>query len=150
MDSSGKWGRTDMKCTMPAGRQGFTIIEVLVGLTIFITLLSIGYVTVLGIERRAPINATVSTLIADLRGEQTKAMTGLDQGTYSISIPAYTVPTNIALTTTFPGSVITFTKGSGDISGYSSGGNTVTITQTLTGEHKTITVNRYGAVTSIQ
>lgn len=130
--------------------RGFTIIEVLVVLTIFLTLLGIGYVSVVGIERRAPITATVNTFIADLRGQQTKAMTGEDPGSYSISIPAYTVPTNITLTTTFSGSVITFTKGSGDISGYSPIGNTVTITQTLTGEHKTITVNRYGAVTSVQ
>lgn len=144
MDSSARWGRTNMK------RVGFTIIEVLVVLTIFITLMAIGYINVIGIERRAPITATVNTFIADLKEEQTKAMTGENQTNYSLSIAAYTVPQNIVLTTTFPGSVIIFAKGSGDIVGFSDGNNTVTITQSLTGEHKTITVNRYGAVTQIQ
>lgn len=127
--------------------RGFTIIEVLVVLSIFITLISIGYVSVVGVQRRAPIESTVQTFIADLRGEQTKAMTGENQPSYSLSLSDYPVPANILLTTTFPGSVITFTRGSGDIV---EGARTVTITQRLTGEHKTLTINRYGAVTSIQ
>jgi prepilin-type N-terminal cleavage/methylation domain-containing protein len=130
--------------------KGFTIIEVLIVLTIFITLLGIGYVSVVGIERRAPIGATVTTLIADLRGAQTKAMAGVNQESHGISLAEYSVPENIAITTTFPGYVVTFARGSGDIIGFSQGNNTVTVTQTLTGEHKTIIINRYGAVTEIQ
>lgn len=127
--------------------RGFTIIEVLVVLVIFITLLSIGYVSVVGIERRAPIGTTATTFIADLRGQQTRAMTGENQNSYSISIADYPVPANITMSTTFPGSTISFAKGSGEIV---EGTNTVTVTQTLTGEHKIITINRYGAVTQIQ
>lgn len=154
---------------------GFTIIEVLVVLTIFITLLGIGYVSVVGIERRAPITATENTIIADLRGQQTKAMTGnartgsspdsygvhFEQNSYTLfkgvaynaSDPTNTVtelPTNVTLSWTLPNASLIFTKGSGDVSGYSAIGNTFTITQTLTGEYKTITINRYGAVTDIQ
>lgn len=131
-------------------RNGFTIIEVLVVLAISITLITIGYVRAVGIERRAPIGATVDTLIADLRGLQTKAMTGVWPRTYRMRLPDYPVPDNITITTTFPGSVIEFTKGSGDVAGFIAGNNTVTVTQTLTGEKKTITINRYGAVTSVQ
>lgn len=130
--------------------KGFTIIEVLVVLSIFVTLLAIGYVRMVDIERRAPISATVNTFIADLRGQQTKAMSGVEQTSYILSIASYPTSANISISTTFPGSVITFTKGSGDVAGYSSGANTVTITQNLTGEHKTLTINQYGAVTSIQ
>ncbi len=147
-----------MKKRQPAGplrrveasRQGFTIIEVLVVLSICITLIAIGYVRAVGIERRAPIGATVDTLIADLRGLQTKAMAGAVQDTYRMSLTAYPADEHITITTTFPGSVIEFTKGSGDVAGFVPGNNTVTITQTLTGEQKTITINRYGAVTSVQ
>lgn len=130
--------------------KGFTIIEVLVVLVILITILSIGYISMVGIERRAPIGATVTTFIADLRGEQTKAMTGVNSNSFIISIPDYPVPSTITMTTTFPGSVITFTRGSGEVTGFSPGNNTVTVTQNQTGEHKIITINRYGAVTSIQ
>lgn len=160
---------------MKATRIGFTIIEVLVVLTIFITLLGIGYVSVVGIERRAPIAATENTVIADLRGQQTKAMAGnartgfapdsygiqfsqnaytLFKGaTYNAGDPTNTVtalPASVTFSWTLPGASVIFAKGSGDVSGYSALGNTVTITQTLTGEFKTITINRYGAVTDIQ
>lgn len=135
---------------MKGTRLGFTLIEIIVVFGIVATLLGTGYVRVVGIERRAPVTATVNTFIADLRSVQTKAMTGVDKNSYSISIADYSTPENITISTTFPGSVITFTKGSGDIAGFVPGNNTVTITQTLTGEHKIITINRYGAVTSIQ
>ncbi len=138
---------------------GFTIIEMIVALSIVATLFSIGYVRMVGIERRVPVTATVDIFIADLRGQQTEAMTGVNRSTYGISIAGssytagssvITLPTNITIHTTFPGSVIVFTKGSGEVEGYSSGANTVTITQNLTGEHKTLTINQYGAVTSVQ
>ena len=127
--------------------KGFTIIEVLVVLSILITLLGIGYVSMVGVERRAPIGATVTTLIADIRGVQTKAMTGADQQQYTLDLATYSIPANITITSTYPGLLITFMKGSGDIA---EGNNSITITQTLTGEHKTLTVNTYGAVTQVQ
>lgn len=150
MASSVRSDGINMKKSHPADRQGFTIIELIVALGIFATLTAIGYIRSVDIERRAPIGATVDTLIADLRGMQTKAMTGAYQNSYTISIPSYPAPANISISTTFPGSVIEFVKGSGDIAGFIAGENTVTITQTLTGESKTISINRYGAVTSVQ
>jgi len=135
---------------MKGTERGFTLIEIIVVFGILATILGIGYVRAVGIERRAPVTATVNTFIADLRGEQTKAMTAVNQNSYSISIADYSTPENITISTTFPGSVIAFTKGSGDVVGFAPGNNTVTITQTLTGEHKIITINRYGAVTQVQ
>lgn len=59
--------------------------------------------------------------------------------------------TGLALSNTFPPSgptgEIVFEKRSGEVSGYISGSDTITITNTQTGEQKTITVNRYGTVT---
>lgn len=160
---------------MKSTRAGFTIIETLVVLVVFIALIGLGYINIVGTERRAPITATVDTLVGDMRGQQTKAMTGDSQtgstsADYGIYFQAnsYTlfkgtsynagdmanavtpIPTYVAISTTLPGSSVIFTKGSGDVAGFSSSGNTITVTQTLTGEHKVISINRYGAVTQIQ
>ena len=156
-----------MKKAMPAGRQGFVLVELIIVVGIIATLFTIGYVRVIDIQRRVPLNATVDTLVADLRGQQTKAMTGETEGvggpdSYGIAFQAtsytliptnavVTLPTNITFSAvTFPDASVVFTNGSGDVGAYTDGANTVTITQTLTGEHKTITVNRYGSVTSVQ
>ncbi len=134
--------------------QGFTFIEILVVMGMVGILLALGTVRVADIGRRAPLTSTVTTVLADLRGAQTKAMAGANQTSDTISIGTthYTVdssvislPDHITMTTTFPGSVIEFTKGSGDVAGFTPGSNTITVTQELTGEAKTITINRYGA-----
>lgn len=161
---------------MKGTRLGFTIIEILVVLGILATILSIGYVSVVAIQRRAPLSATADVLMGDLRGQQTKAMTGDTQtgaasdryGIYfqsnayilfkgssynpSDTTNAITpLPTNITVSAvTFPGSSVIFAKGSGDVVGFAQGGSSVTLTQNLSAEHKKLTVNRYGAVTSIQ
>lgn len=155
---------------------GFVLIELVVVLGIIATLFSIGYVRLTAVERRAPLGATVNTVIADLRGQQTKAMTGATQGgavgdsygiyfqanaytlfkgtTFAGGDPAnatFSLPTNITFSSiALPASSVAFTKGSGDVAGYSTTSNTVTLTQGLTGEYKTITINRYGAVVSVQ
>ena len=160
---------------MKATRSGFTIIEIVVVLGILATLLSIGYISAVNIQRRAPLSATVSVLMGDLRGQQTKAMTGDTQtGTTGDSYGIYfrpdayilfkgsgynpsdtanavtPLPTNIIVSTAFSGSSVVFAKGSGDVAGFSQGSSWVTLTQNLSGEHKTLTVNRYGAVISLQ
>lgn len=135
-------------------RSGFTIIEVLVVVAIFAALVGLYVVRVTGIERRAPLSATVDTIISDLRSQQTRAMVGAARGVgITFQASAYTLvpgnsvvslPTNITLSPA--GSSMFFANGSGDVSGIT----TLTLTQTLTGEQKTITINRYGAVTQVQ
>ncbi len=172
MDSSARSGGINMNKI----QRGFTIIEIIVVLGILATLLSIGYVRFTDIARRAPLSATVETVIADLRGQQTKAMSGyagggtvaddygvyFDTNSYTLfkgsayptgdSANAITVlPEYITFSSVvFPDSSVVFTKGSGEVSDYSASGNTITLTQTLSGEQKTITINRYGAVLSVE
>ncbi len=135
-------------------RRGFTLIEIIVVTGIIATLTGIGYVRVLGSERRAPLTATVDTVISDLRAQQTRAMTGEARGVgVSFQSNAYTMlpqgsvislPTNITMSPA--GSSVSFANGSGDVTG----ATTITLTQTFTGEQKTITMNKYGAVIAIQ
>ena len=171
MDSSARSGGINMNKI----QRGFTIIEIIVVLGILATLLSIGYVRFTDIARRAPLSATVETVIADLRGQQTKAMSGYagggsaadDYGVYfdtnSYTLfkgPVYSaldstnaktlLPDYITCSSVLPDSSVVFTKGDGEVLNYSTSGNTITLTQTLSGEQKTITINRYGAVLSVE
>lgn len=61
------------------------------------------------------------------------------------------IETGLTLSNTFPplgptGEIV-FAKRSGEVTGYSAGADTITLTNTQTGEQKTITINRYGTVT---
>ena len=157
-------------------RTGFVLIELLVVFAIVATLLGLGYVRATSIERRAPLTATVNTLVADTRAQQTKAMSGYTQGSGSAgsygvyfqtnqyvlfkgssfnaadpSNAAFPLPTNIIFSAiAVPASSIVYAQGSGDVAGFSPSAHAVTVTQGLTGESKTITINRYGAVTSVE
>ncbi len=157
-------------------KQGFTFIEVLVVMGIMTTLLALSIVRATSIERRAPLSATVTTVLADMRGAQTKAMSGYTQGettaqAFGINFQtnqyvlfkgtsfngadptnaAFPLPTNITFSVIdLPGASIIFDKGSGDVVGFSDAANSVTLTQTLTNESKVITINRYGAVISVE
>ena len=160
---------------MKATQSGFTIIEIIVVLGILATLTGIGFISVVNIQRRVPLSATASIMMGDLRGQQTKAMAGDTQGadaggSYGIYFqpdayvlfkgssynPADTtnavtpLPTHITVHTTFPGSSVVFAGGSGDVVGFAEGSSSVTLTQNLSGELKTLMLNRYGAVISLQ
>ncbi len=131
-------------------KNGFTLVEVMIVMGMVATLAGFAIVRVTQVARRAPLTATVEVLISDLRGQQSKAMTGVSAASYGIALSDISLPENITISTTFGGSIINFTKGSGDVVGFSPGNNTITLTQTLTAETKTITINRYGAVTSVE
>ena len=157
-------------------RYGFVFIELIVVASIIATLLGIVYVRSTDIERRAPLTSSVDTVIADLGGQQTKAMVGESNGsgivanygihfetnTYSLFTGAsfnsadttnavFTLPTNITVNhTTLLNNTVNFAKGSGEVAGYTEGANTVTLRQGLSAEEKTITINRYGIVWQVQ
>lgn len=156
--------------------RAFTLIETMIVMGIMATLIGLGVVRATSIERRAPLSATVTTIVADLRGQQTKAMAGYTQGdtvanaysvyfetnqytlfkgmSFNASEPtnaAFPLPTNVTFSTIdLPSSSIVFDKGSGDVVGHSDSANTMVITQGLTGESQTITINRYGTVVSVE
>jgi hypothetical protein len=53
------------------------------------------------------------------------------------------------LTTTLPSSQLIFLKGSGEVSGYSSSTNTITLKDNDTGKTTTVTINKYGVITGV-
>ncbi len=147
---------------------GFVFGELLVVLAIIATLFAIGVVNLMRLQPRATLTSFVPTIVADLKDQQIKAMLGGDHGVV-FSSDSYTLfygvnynpsdPTNVAIpapspllivAVTFPSSQVVFQKGSGDIAGFVPGANTVTIGDTVTGNQQTITVNRFGVVSSVQ
>lgn len=151
---------------------GFTIIEALIVMSIFISLIGLSTINLLNAKHKSSLSTSVDTFIADLKQQQIKAMTGdtegransgnygifLDAGKYTLFHDAYsaTESTNFNIklgdniefsNVTFPSSQIIFLQGSGEVSGYMSGSNTLTIKDIIDNSQKTILLNEYGVVT---
>lgn len=155
-------------------QDGFTFAELIVVLGIGVILFSITSITLFRAQRSTNLTTTTQTFISDLNRQQGKAMVGATEGrevsdSYGVYVstnsymlfhgPAYVAgdPENFfvpldagtAIATTFPGSSIVFFKGSGELSGFVSGANTITLTSADGNDHKTITLNRYGVIVAV-
>lgn len=149
---------------------GFTLIELIVAMGIFATIIGITSINLLNAQRKSTLSATVQVFIADLKSQQLRAMVGEEDGSgaaadYGIHFEtgSYTqfrgsygttnfvsdLPGNTNVLTAFPSSQIIFEKGSGEISGFSIGTDTVTFQDTNNGTQKVIKLNRYGVVEEI-
>lgn len=159
-----------------ASEQGTMLIEFLaiIAIVIFLT----GFITFnLGTtQQHVSINTTIDQLVADLKQQQLKAMVDDTEGrgvsdVYGIHFDSnkYTLfhgltytandssnfvvnlDTNLQFSSiTFPGSNVIFATQSGELVGFVNGQNTVRIVNTAgNNTNKTITINQYGAITSV-
>lgn len=145
--------------------KGFTLVELVVVMGIFATLAGISTISLFNIQHKTTLNASVSTFIADLKGQQLRVMVGESGGTGSASDyglrlqdKSYTLFRSTYGTTnsvidlagglefTSPNYEIIFLKGSGEIS---TGSTAITIKDAVDGSKKTIDINRYGIVTGV-
>ena len=156
-------------------KRGFLLIELAIIFGMMAIFVGMTTINIFGSSRKASLTATVDTLVADIRSQQTKAMTGTTDNlglppaygvhfdtnqyvlfhgsSYSASLLSNaTVPldtrerfTNILFTN---GNVI-FASRSGEFIGYVPASDMVTINQLDSGESKVVQLNRYGIVTSI-
>lgn len=156
----------------PACRQaGFTLIEVVLTMSIFLILLGIVTLNLNTARTQATLSTTLETLLADVSQQQLKAMVGDTEGrsesdTYGVHFDtdSYTLfhgiysqsessnfiinlPDMQEITVEFATDEIIFQQGSGEIAGYDENADTVTIRDTATGEERTIEFNQYGVVT---
>lgn len=153
---------------------GFTYIEIIVVSGIVTTLFAIGSVVLFRSQQRTTRAVTVDALITDLKSQQTNAMSGLLEGggsseRYGVKMLSNSyvlfrgseynaadthnrtiVPEDGSIfSTTFPTNVIAFEKGSGEIISFISGADSITATSLNTTDQKTIRLNRYGIVVSV-
>ena len=155
-------------------RSGFTFIELIVAMGVFATLVGLATVHLLGGQRTSSLTATTDTLIADIKEQQIKAITGdtaagsqssygvyFGPGQYVLFAGGTYNPTDstnavipldsnvVFASINFPNTSVVFASGSGEIVNFSSQAHTVTLLQVHSGEGKTIDINRYGVITSV-
>jgi type II secretory pathway pseudopilin PulG len=141
---------------------GFTLAEMVVIIAISLTMLGLGTLSLVNSNQKASLSATVDTFIADLKEQQVKAMVGDTEGSGSISDygidfetssytlfrNTYTVGGSSNFVLSLPPTIqvtsaqIIFIKGSGETTPA-----TITFTDTTTNEQRTLTINKYGAIT---
>ena len=155
---------------------GFTLIEIIIVFGIIATLSGIIIISISSRHRGASLDSTLNQVIADFQSQQTKAMTGftqeaVDSDSYGIYFQtnqytlfkgaSYTAgdPTNAVYANPvdlmfsdiyLPTPSVVFTRGSGEVAGYSPGENSVTVRQETSAETKTFSFNRYGIIISVQ
>jgi len=154
---------------------GFTLIEILMVMVISVTLVGLITVSFLRTKQTTSINNSVNKIISDMNSQQLKAMAGSTDG--AINSSAYgiyftqdsyvlfrgssyspTDPANISISLdqninisniSFPGNTIIYSQQSGEISGFNPSSNRLTVNNISANTQRTITINRYGVLTSI-
>lgn len=149
---------------LSTNNSAFTLVELLVSIGILLIIFAISTVALSGVIPSTSQSTVYDSLISDVRLQQTQAMTNdsyygihfagtsytLYQGTtYTPSDPSnYVVnldPTVNFSAITFPGNNLSFSPGSGDVTGYVSGNDSLTIRNVQTGTVTQVKINRYGA-----
>jgi prepilin-type N-terminal cleavage/methylation domain-containing protein len=151
---------------------GFTLVEMLIVMLIAgVLLLTVG-LTLFGSQQRASLESVASQMVSDIKAQQSLAMAGVTSQNgslvdYSIRFDAHAytwfpglvydannaentvIPLDaiISLSSiTFPSSVLSFSRLSGDVVNFTNGNNSFKIVNTQTGDTYTITVNKRGAI----
>ena len=156
--------------------RAYTQVELIVILAIIAVLFTVASVGLNSLQQQSYIDNTVETMLSDIKLQQTKAMTGdtsstgsnSEYGIHFYSNNSYTLfkgsnyssfdsnnftvtqSSAISITTTFPQSNLIFAKGSGEVVGFISNQNTITVTNTNDSQNRKITINRFGVITQIQ
>ena len=163
----------NLKFKKRVAQAGFSLVELLLSMTVFSILVGIVTLNLHTAQNNTSITSTVDTLLADLSQQQIKAMVGdtegrsvlsnygilIGTGVYKLFFGTYSatessnfsinLSTSQQITTTFPSNQILFLKGSGEISGFIAGQNTITVKSTVSNDQKIIQINRYGVVMGI-
>jgi|SRR3989344_1993447 len=156
-------------------QKGFTIAEILISVAVVSILFGIVTINLLRTQSSTSSQTNIEKLVSDIKTQQTKAMTGATEGgstsgNYGIyfladqyvlfrgssynpsdsSNFAVNLPEDIEIqSTTLPGNTLIFSQLNGEMIGFSESANTITIRSLTSNEQKTVTLNRYGIITTI-
>ncbi len=155
-------------------RLGFTFPEVIVTISILLTILGFAAVNLLNVRNSTSLNTVLDLLVSDIQNQEMKAISNNTEGRTNTSDYGMYIQTNryiffhgstynpsestnvtveidrpLELSTTFPNSIVIFSKGTGEISNFVNNQNTISITDTSQNRQKVITINRLGVITQI-
>lgn len=147
----------------------FTLIELILVVLIIAVLTSIVSLTLSNLIPRANLSTTTEILLAEIRQQQSRAMSReknqyqeaseygvyIEQNQYTLfSGTSYNpsnssnliteIPAPLELSSNFPSQTIIFAKGSGEIINFVDGQNVITVTDTVSNQIKTLNFNPYG------
>ncbi len=158
-------------------QKGFTIIELVVVAVLFITISAFVTTNLIGAQHNASLSTAMSTLVADIKNQQSEAMAGenslgtgpnyygihFDTNSYTLFSGSTYNPsdpnnqtinldpefqfTNISLPGVNKDDLI-FIPVNGEVSGYSNSTNSVTLFDTVGKEQKVLQFNYLGVITS--
>ena len=155
---------------------GFTFIELVLVMGIIAVLLGFTVFNLAGAQRSSSASTTLDTLVADIRSQQIKAMTGSTEGRSSTDsygvhfgtnqyvlfhgtsynpsdLSNFTVtldPSVVFTADTFPSGNVVFQNASGEVAGFTSSTDSICLQTVVGGNIQTITFNQYGVITSIK
>ncbi|OGK20149.1 hypothetical protein A3C23_01450 [Candidatus Roizmanbacteria bacterium RIFCSPHIGHO2_02_FULL_37_13b] len=156
-------------------KRGFTVAELMLTIAIGSILMTLATMNLFGSKARTSLSTTVDILMTDLNHQQLKAMVGdstlssnpqsygirFNQNTYELfrdvsysSSDGHNFTVNLGDNisfnqTTFPDSQLIFATLSGELLGFNPSSNSVIIRDQITGEQKTIVINRFGVISEI-
>ena len=155
-------------------KRGVTLIEVLVVIGVLLTLIGIASVSFLPFRSKSTLDTAITTLIADIKSQQIKAMAGDTEGreandnygvyfgtnSYTLfhgtdfnpgdsSNFTVTLDDQLLILSTFPTSEIIFSIKNGQLASFSETQNSVTLEDTVEESSKTVNINRYGVITQV-
>ncbi len=124
-------------------KKGFTLVELLLVIGIFGLIATITSMSFFSTVAQTDLGSAEDVLVADIKTKQANAMSGRVDTTWDTG-DMTPLPNGVTLATTFPGDTITFVGGTGEISSYSAGSDSLI----LSGNSgtKTILLNRYGTI----
>ena len=154
--------------------KGFTLIEMSLVMGRFLTLIGITFIGFLSLQQKSTLFANSSVLLADIQSQQIKAMAGDTETSNSASDfgvhfknTSYTLfrgssyldqePSNVQIDletplsfeeVDLPETAIVFSKGSGEVSGFSSDDSTLKVKNNESGEEILVKFNKYGTLIS--
>lgn len=155
---------------------GFTFPELIIVMGIVVIMLGFVTINLLRAQSSSSLTTTLDTLTSDIRNQQIKAMTGDTEGrgvpdSYGIHLESdryvlfhgtsydqsdtsnVTVPIDPSITLVsdlFQSGDIVFLQTSGEVRNFSPGANSFTLQTVTSNQSQTITLNKYGVITSVQ
>lgn len=154
--------------------RGFTFVELVIIIGIFLTLLGIALIGTSQLPTRASLSSLVVSLETDIKSQQLKAMVRdrqsaaqttsygiyFSSSSYTLfqgdsynpaSTSNITVPLDSSITFSainLPSNTVVFSIGNGEVSNFDQARNTFTMRNNNTNEQKTLTINRRGTIIS--